>query len=80
MRTLPVDRPESDQEGKILEPHVITTEVYEMKVKGYHLIEKKQLQHWQIKKSNRQKSHLTKSLLPTCCRRSYEGKVQDNSE
>ena len=31
------------QEGKILETHIITTKVHEMKVKGYHLVEKKQL-------------------------------------
>ena len=45
--SFPVDRPElsdteSDQEGKILETHAITTTVHEMKVKGYHLVEKKQ--------------------------------------
>ena len=45
--TFPVDRPEasdteSDQEGKILETHAITTTVHEMKVKGFHLVEKKQ--------------------------------------
>jgi hypothetical protein len=33
---------ESDQEGKILETHGITTTVHEMKVNGYHLVEKKQ--------------------------------------
>ena len=33
---------ESDQEEKILETHAITTTVHEMKVKGYHLVEKKQ--------------------------------------
>ena len=43
----PVDRTESsdtesDQEGKILETHCITTTVHEMKVDGYHLVEKKQ--------------------------------------
>ena len=42
-----VDRPEasdteSDQEGKVLETHAITTTVHEMKVKGFHLVEKKQ--------------------------------------
>ena len=38
------DRPdtESNQEGKILETHAITTTVHEMKVKGFHLVEKKQ--------------------------------------
>ena len=45
--SFPVDRPEasdteSDQEGKILETHAITTTVHEMKVKGFHLVEKKQ--------------------------------------
>ena len=45
--SFPVDCPESsdtesDQEGKILETHAITTTVHEMKVKGYHLMEKKQ--------------------------------------
>ena len=45
--SFPVDHPESsdtesDQEGKILETHAITTTVHEMKVKGYHLVEKKQ--------------------------------------
>ena len=42
-----VDRPESsdtesDQEGKILETHGITTTVHEIKVNGYHLVEQKQ--------------------------------------
>ena len=32
----------SNEEGKILENHVITTTVHEMKVKGYHLVDKKQ--------------------------------------
>ena len=45
--SFPVDRPEvsdteSDQEEKILETHAITTKVHEMKVKGFHLVEKKQ--------------------------------------
>ena len=45
--SFPVDRPESsdtesDQEGKVLETHAITTTVHEMKVNGYHLVEKKQ--------------------------------------
>ena len=45
--TFPVDRPEAsdteyDQEDKILETHAITTTVHEMKVKGFHLVEKKQ--------------------------------------
>ena len=45
--SFPVDHPElsdteSDQEGKILETHAITTTVHEMKVKGFHLVEKKQ--------------------------------------
>ena len=45
--SFPVDHPEvydteSVQEGKILETHAITTTVHEMKVKGYHLVEKKQ--------------------------------------
>ena len=45
--SFPVDSPESsdtesDQEGKVLETHAITTTVHEMKVKGYHLVEKKQ--------------------------------------
>jgi hypothetical protein len=45
--SFPVDHPElsdteSDQEGKILETHAITTKVHEMKVKGFHLVEKKQ--------------------------------------
>ena len=44
----PVDRPESsdsesDQEGKILETHGITTTIHEMKVNGYHLVERKQV-------------------------------------
>ena len=43
----PVDRTESsdtesDQEGKILETHGITTTVHEIKVNGYHLVEQKQ--------------------------------------
>ena len=33
---------ESDQEGKVLETHGITTTVHEIKVNGYHLIEQKQ--------------------------------------
>ena len=33
---------ESDQEGEILETHGITTTVHEIKVNGYHLVEKKQ--------------------------------------
>ena len=42
-----VDRPESsdtesDQEGKILETHGITSMVHEIKVNGYHLVEQKQ--------------------------------------
>ena len=42
-----VDRPESsdtesDQKGKILETHGITTTVHEIKVNGYHLVEQKQ--------------------------------------
>ena len=45
--SIPVHRPEasdteSDQEEKILETHAITTTVHEMKVKGFHLVEKKQ--------------------------------------
>ena len=45
--SFPVDRPESsdtesDQEGKVLETHAVTTTVHEMKVNGYHLVEKKQ--------------------------------------
>ena len=46
--SFPVDRPESsdtesDQEGKILETHGITSTVHEMKVNGYHLVERKQV-------------------------------------
>ena len=39
-----MDHPDdqSDQEGRILETHAITTTVHEMKVEGYHLVEKKQ--------------------------------------
>ena len=42
-----MDRPESsdtesDQEGKILETHGITSMVHEIKVNGYHLVEQKQ--------------------------------------
>ena len=42
-----VDHPElsdteSDQEGKVLETHGITTTVHEIKVNGYHLVEQKQ--------------------------------------
>ena len=33
---------ESDQEGKVLETHGITTTVHEIKVNGYHLMEQKQ--------------------------------------
>ena len=33
---------ESDQEGKVLETHSITTTVHEIKVNGYHLVEQKQ--------------------------------------
>ena len=33
---------ESDQEGKVLETHGITTTVHEIKVNGYHLVEQKQ--------------------------------------
>ena len=33
---------ESDQEGKILETHGITTTVHEIRVNGYHLVEQKQ--------------------------------------
>ena len=45
--SIPVDHPEASdtesvQEGKILETHAITTTVHEMKVKGFHLVEKKQ--------------------------------------
>ena len=32
----------SNEAGKILENHVITTTVHEMKVNGYHLVNKKQ--------------------------------------
>ena len=43
--SFPVDRPEasdteSDQEGKVLETHAITTTVQE--ITGFHLVEKKQ--------------------------------------
>ena len=34
---------ESNQEGKILETHAITTMVHEMKVKGFHLVENREL-------------------------------------
>ena len=42
-----VDHPESsdtesDQEGKVLETHGITTTIHEIKVNGYHLVEQKQ--------------------------------------
>ena len=37
-----VDHPDTDQEGRILETHAITTTVHEMKVKGFHLVEGKQ--------------------------------------
>ena len=33
---------ESDQEGKVLETHGITTTIHEIKVNGYHLVEQKQ--------------------------------------
>ena len=32
----------SNEGGKILENHIITTAVHEMKVNGYHLVDKKQ--------------------------------------
>ena len=32
----------SNEGGKILENHIITTTVHEMKVNGYHLVDKKQ--------------------------------------
>ena len=45
--SFPVDRPElsdteSNQEGEILETHDITTTFHEMKVKKFHLVERKQ--------------------------------------
>ena len=45
--SFPVDHPdssgtESDQEEKIWETHAIPTTVHEKKVRGYHLVEKKQ--------------------------------------